>query len=154
MLLASILKRVLPFSASLVLGLVVSLGWIDATQKVIGIEELPMVEGDGSGFAACINNTEKFYPIKPVGSNLKIISKPRPEYTEEARENNVQGKVVLEVAFLASGSIGLVKPLTTLPHGLTEKASEAAKQIQFEPPRVDGRPNSVIKKVEYTFAIY
>jgi outer membrane biosynthesis protein TonB len=38
-----------------------------------------------------------------------------------------------------------------LPHGLTEKAIEAAKKIRFNPAVRDGQPVSVRGNLEYTF---
>jgi len=55
---------------------------------------------------------------------------------------------------LAGGTIGGITPVTELPDGLTERAIAAAKQIRFEPKKVDGRPVSVIVTREYTFTIY
>jgi TonB family protein len=89
-----------------------------------------------------------------VTSPLKIIAKPRAQYTDEARQNQVQGTVVLKVTLLANGSIGSVVPVTRLGYGLTEKAIAAARQIQFEPKKVNGVPVSVTKTVEYNFNIY
>jgi TonB family protein len=86
--------------------------------------------------------------------SIKIISKPRPIYPDEARENNVQGTVVLSVVFLRSGNIGDVEPIMTLPDGLTEQAIVAAKRIRFEPQRRNGRPVTTRKKIKYTFTIY
>ena len=92
--------------------------------------------------------------IKAVTSPLKIISKPRPGYTDAARTNNVQGSVRLKVTFLASGAIGSVTPVTRLPHGLTEQAIAAAKQIRFEPKKINGVAQSVVVTVDYGFNIY
>ncbi len=38
--------------------------------------------------------------------NLKIISKPNPSYTKEARSRNLEGAVLLRVTFLSNGKIG------------------------------------------------
>ncbi|MFN0140021.1 MAG: energy transducer TonB [Pyrinomonadaceae bacterium] len=97
---------------------------------------------------------ESEVPVNFNSSPLRIISKPRPIYTEDARQNNVQGTVILRLVFLASGNIGAIEPIKTLPNGLTEQAVEAAKKIRFEPNRVNGRPVSVRRMVEYTFTIY
>ncbi len=105
--------------------------------------------GDGSS-----PNVEK--PTDPKGENrsLKILSKPAPGYTKEARTNNVQGIVRLRVTFLANGSIGSITPVQGLPNGLTEKAIAAARQIKFEPAMKNGKPISVTKLFEYSFVIY
>jgi len=93
---------------------------------------------------------------KPVGptTKVKIISKPKPGYTNEARQNQVTGTVRLRVVFTASGQIGSVSPISGLPNGLTEQAIAAAKGIKFEPALKNGVPTSSQSVVEYTFSIY
>jgi periplasmic protein TonB len=95
-------------------------------------------------------------PAKPVGvtAGLKIISKPRPGYTDAARQANIQGVVILRVTFNANGSIGSISPVKGLPSGLTEQAIAAARRISFEPAKVNGIGQSVTKQIEYTFSIY
>lgn len=107
--------------------------------------------GNGSG-----NGTGGEPPpsVVAVTTPLKIISKPRAQYTDEARQNQIQGTVVLKVTLLANGSIGSVTPVSRLGYGLTEKAIAAAKLITFEPKKVNGIPQSVTKTIEYNFNIY
>lgn len=90
----------------------------------------------------------------PATAPLRIISKPRPSYTEDARQSQVTGVVRLKVVFMASGEIGSVTPVSGLSSGLTEQAVAAAKQIKFEPQRTDGVPQTVSKTIEYSFSIY
>jgi TonB family protein len=85
---------------------------------------------------------------------IQILSKPKPGYTDAARQNNVRGVVRVRVAFLANGSIGGVSVVQGLPHGLTEKAIAAARQISFKPPMRNGVPYSVNKVVQFNFNIY
>lgn len=85
---------------------------------------------------------------------LKILSQPRPGYTEEARKNNVQGTVRVRVTFSASGQVTGVSAINSLPFGLTEKAIAAARQIQFIPAKRNGVPTSVQKTVEFRFTMY
>jgi len=103
--------------------------------------------GDGTGGAP---------PSKVVAvtTPLNILSKPRAQYTDEARQNQVQGTVVLKVTLLANGTIGSVVPVSRLGYGLTEKAIAAAHEIKFEPKKVNGVPQSVTKTIEYNFNIY
>lgn len=87
-------------------------------------------------------------------NGVKIISKPRAIYTDIARQNKVQGKVILNVTFNKDGSIGDVKVVRGLPDGLSENAVEAAKKIRFEPQTRNGKPVTVAKNIEYNFTIY
>jgi TonB family protein len=75
-------------------------------------------------------------PDQPV----EILSKPKPAYTDEARRLRVEGEVVLEVFFGASGSLRVLRVLEGLGHGLNEAAIEAAEQIRFKPARRNGAP--------------
>lgn len=93
---------------------------------------------------------------QPVGETkaLSITSKPRPNYTDAARQNNVQGTVTLRVTFNANGTIGAVTPVSQLPYGLTEQAISAAKRMTFQPATRNGQPYAVTKQVAFTFTIY
>ncbi len=89
-----------------------------------------------------------------IPQGLKILSKPRPGYTDQARRDNLQGTVVLRVTFQANAEIGPIQPTKSLKDGLTDQAIEAAKGIRFEPATVNGNPVTTMKQVEYTFSIY
>jgi TonB family protein len=95
-------------------------------------------------------------PPPPAGptTEIQILSKPRPGYTDSARTNNVQGTVMLTVTFLANGSIGGVSAVKGLPEGLTDKAIAAARQIQFKPAMKNGQAYTVVKRIQYNFTIY
>jgi protein TonB len=83
-----------------------------------------------------------------------LLSKPEPQYTEDARRNQVTGTVVLKVVFASSGEVLQIRAVRTLPFGLTERAIAAARQIRFEPAKRDGRPVSVSMQLEYNFNLY
>ena len=70
----------------------------------------------------------------------EIISKPLPVYTEEARKLRVEGEVLLEVIFDASGQVRVLRVVRGLGHGLDEAAVRAAEQIRFKPALRDGQP--------------
>ncbi|HSI87894.1 MAG TPA: energy transducer TonB [Pyrinomonadaceae bacterium] len=109
--------------------------------------------GTGSGTGAGSGGPPP--PAAPaVTVNYRIIAKPKATYTDAARTNGVQGNVRLKVTLLASGQVGPITPVTRLPHGLTEQAIAAARQIRFEPKKVNGRATSVVVTVDYGFNIY
>lgn len=85
---------------------------------------------------------------------LRLLSVPRPAYTNAARFYDVSGSVDLRITFLSSGQIGSISRMKKLPFGLTEQAIEAAKRIQFEPAHSNGNPITVTKILQYTFTIY
>lgn len=87
-------------------------------------------------------------------AGVKILTKPRPMYTDLARLYNVSGFINLRITFLADGTIGSITPTAKLPFGLLGSAIAAAQSIRFEPARRDGVPYSKIMTVQYGFSIY
>jgi TonB family protein len=83
-----------------------------------------------------------------------ITYRPEPNFTEEARKNNVTGVVRLRAVLAASGGVSNISVLKGLPDGLTERAIAAARQIRFTPAQKDGRPVSQYVVIEYNFNIY
>jgi len=79
---------------------------------------------------------------EPVVKTLpaEITFKPRPVYTDEGRQLKIEGEVLLDVVFSASGQIRVVKVVHGLGHGLDESAVRAAEKIQFKPALRDGHP--------------
>ena len=78
--------------------------------------------------------TEKAPAIQPV----VILSKPSPVYTDEARKLRIEGEVLVEVIFRASGQVQTVRVVKGLGHGLDETALRSAEQIRFKPALQEG----------------
>lgn len=103
----------------------------------------------------CPPNTEPSATNKAgLTAPVKILFRPKPIYTDTARENNIQGRVSLKVTFLKSGQIGSVMPVTSLGYGLTEAAIKAAQQIRFEPEMKNGKAVNSVKTIDYQFSVY
>lgn len=96
--------------------------------------------------------TDKVYKSSEVTRKVLIIAKPEPEYTAEAREKKAEGKVRLRLVMGSSGKVRVEEVLIGLPEGLTERAIDAARRIEFEPAIKDGRPVSQHVIVEYEFS--
>ncbi len=71
---------------------------------------------------------------------VEIMFKPRPAYTEEARRVQIEGEVLLEMLFSASGEVRFVRLVRGLGHGLDESAIAAAREIRFRPAQREGSP--------------
>ncbi len=84
---------------------------------------------------------------------VDILEKPRPEYTAEGRSLKIEGDVVLEMVFLANGSIQVNRVVNGLGHGLDEAATRAAKQIKFKPARREGQPVDFPARVRIEFRL-
>ncbi|HQU84931.1 MAG TPA: TonB family protein [Pyrinomonadaceae bacterium] len=90
----------------------------------------------------------------PNRTPLKIVYRPRPNYTDRARRNNVSGTITLAVVFSADKQISQILVLTGLGYGLNEEAIRAAQSIGFEPETENGKPVTVVKTVQFSFTIY
>jgi TonB family protein len=75
----------------------------------------------------------------PPVQSVAILSKPNPVYTDEARKLGIEGEVLVDVVFLASGQIKVEGVEKGLGHGLDESAVRAAQQIHFKPALQEGR---------------
>jgi TonB family protein len=94
------------------------------------------------------------YSGSQVEQRARVLFKPEPQYTEEARKNQVTGTVMLRVVFSSSGEVVQIRARRMLPFGLTEQAIAAARQIRFVPAMKDGHPVSVFMQLEYNFNLY
>jgi TonB family protein len=72
-------------------------------------------------------------PALPVTRSVEFLSKPRAAYTEEARRQRIEGEVLLNVLFAASGQVQVLGIVRGLGHGLDENAIAAAEAIRFRP---------------------
>lgn len=84
---------------------------------------------------------------------VDILDKPRPEYTAEGRRLRIEGDVVLDVVFLANGSIEVNRVISGLGHGLDEAAMRAAQQIKFKPAKREGQAVDFPARVRIEFRL-
>lgn len=117
--------------------------------KLFGVALLVLLSGLSAFSQEKVEKSDKTEQnIRP----LKITYRPKPAYADQSKGSVcVTGAVRLRIQFLASGKIGAIKAVTTLPYGLTENSIEAAKKIKFEPQLVDDKPVTVTKVIEYIF---
>jgi TonB family protein len=84
---------------------------------------------------------------------VEILSKPTPEYTDEARALRVEGEVALEVEFASTGEVRVLKVIRGLGHGLDECAVRAVKGMRFKPARREGQPIDLRTTVNIVFRL-
>jgi TonB family protein len=84
-------------------------------------------------------------------SAVTILDKPRPEYTAEGRSLKLEGDVVLDLIFLANGTVHVNRVISGLGHGLDENAIRAAQQIKFKPAEQDHQPVDFPARVRIEF---
>ena len=111
--------------------------------------------GSGSSTnAAAGTDYNRIFKGSDVTTKARVLSKPEPQYTESARKYAVQGTVVLRAVFTSSGQVTNIRVVRRLPHGLTERAVAAARQIRFNPALKDEHPVSMFIQLEYNFNLY
>jgi outer membrane biosynthesis protein TonB len=73
--------------------------------------------------------------------SVVILAKPKPVYSAEALKLNLEGEVLLDVIFPASGGeVHVNRVVKGLGHGLDEAAVRAAEQIKYKPALSNGHP--------------
>ena len=90
---------------------------------------------------------------KPIDRPVEIVSKPTPEYTDEARSARIEGIVSLELEFTAAGEVRVLRVVRGLGHGLDEAAQRAALRIRFKPAQSDSGPVDSRATVHITFRL-
>ncbi|HSO74026.1 MAG TPA: energy transducer TonB, partial [Blastocatellia bacterium] len=93
-------------------------------------------------------------PATSVDQKPLLLNSPRPNYTEEARKNKIQGPVIARVLVGADGSVKQVKIVRGLSDGLNEQAIQAAYQMRFRAAMKSGQPVAYwANNVEITFSL-
>ena len=111
------------------------------------------IGGGGVGGASGLAES-RILSLREVEQRARLLSKPEPKYTEEARRNQITGTVMLRAVFASSGEVVQIRALSSLPFGLTERAIAAAREIKFVPATKAGRAVSVFMQLEYNFNLY
>jgi TonB family protein len=93
------------------------------------------------------------YRSSEVTRAAVVTRKPEPGFTDEARAENAWGVVRLEAVMCRTGRVTDIRVVRGLGHGLTEKAVEAARRIEFRPALKDGRKVSQRVTLEYNFNV-
>jgi len=110
-------------------------------------------KGGGKGEIGGGAGTDGSGGIFPASASLRptILYQEKAKYTESARQNRVQGVVVVSVVFTADGRVSGPRVTRGLPDGLNEEAIKAAQKIRFRPAMKNGQPVSVRMSIEFTF---
>jgi protein TonB len=111
--------------------------------------------GEGSGIGPGSGGGTGGGPYR-AGSGIeppRLVHEVKPDYTEDARQRQITGDVVLEIIVQRDGSVGDVKVLQGLSWGLNERAVQAVRQWRFAPARRQGSPVDVIVEVAVEFKI-
>ncbi|HXH68101.1 MAG TPA: energy transducer TonB [Candidatus Limnocylindrales bacterium] len=89
----------------------------------------------------------------PADNSPTILEKPRPEYTAEGRSMKIEGDVVVDMVFMANGTVQINRVISGLGHGLDEAAVRAAQQIKFKPALRQGEAVDFPARVRIEFRL-
>src|ERR1035437_2608740 len=89
-----------------------------------------------------------------LSGDVIVLRKPRPEYTDDARMRRIQGRIFVNVQFLANGTIGNITVDDRADKGLGKKVIVPVRKIKFIPAKVDGKAIDTVRTLYYTFKIY
>ena len=109
--------------------------------------------GDADVPAAPTVRAQKAAPDQAPLQPAEILSKPVPQYTEEARRLKIEGEVLLEVVLQSGGSVHVVRVVRGLGHGLDESAMRAAEKLQFKPATRNGQPTDSTAVLHVVFQL-
>ena len=100
-----------------------------AADRAVGIERASSIESAKSGEVVKL-------PLAVAESSL--LYRVEPEYPEEARQQHIQGSVVMQVHINPEGTVQDVQLVSGAPQ-LAQAASAAVKQWRFKPRRENGQ---------------
>lgn len=93
----------------------------------------------------------KIYKMGNGVSAPRLLGKVEPEYTQEAKDAHIEGKVLLSVVIYPDGKAHDINVVEGLPSGLSEKAVEAVQQWRFQPGTLEGQDVAVRASIEINF---
>lgn len=108
-------------------------------EKTFGTVKEAIAPGD----SPCIEEA-----IKP-----KPLGFAQPQYTDEARSAEVEGRVKLKLSVDAQGNVTDVQVLAGLGHGLDESSIATAKRIKFTPGSACSKPVGSSFVITFRFAL-
>ena|SRR5258708_40200839 len=106
----------------------------------------------GEGSDNSVVQRAAIYELSPEAAEGSLLHRVEPDYPEQARQQEIQGPVVLEVHTAPDGSVQKVDVLSG-QHLLADAAISAVKQWQFKPRMVKGQPVQMQTKVTLNFRL-
>jgi len=97
-------------------------------------------------------------PEQPLAAGSEGVPVPKktkhvqPVYPAEALAQGIRGIVILDIVVDVNGKVASTSVLRSVP-GLDEAAIAAARQWEYEPTKIDGKPVSVRLTVPITFSL-
>jgi TonB family protein len=83
----------------------------------------------------------------------RVLSKVDPEYSQEARRDQIEGSVLLQAIITPEGIADNITVVKGVGSGLDDKAIEAVSKWTFQPGTKDGSPVPVWVTIEVNFRL-
>jgi TonB family protein len=110
-------------------------------------ETKPQTEGGGDGDSQTASDQ-----IPRPATNSYLLRRVVPQYPEHARQQHIQGPVVLNALVGRDGSVQEVKVISGDPE-LVQAAVTAVKQWRFQPPALEGNTGEFETRITVNFSL-
>ena len=117
---------------------------------------LPVLGSHGPRLVAAAPLQDKDREVERPGPRVttpKLIREVKPHYPDRAKQDKVQGEVLMECVVKADGTVGDKKIIRALHPDLDQAAMDAAAQWLFEPGTRDGKPVNVLVTIAIAFTL-
>ncbi|MEW6211725.1 MAG: TonB family protein [Acidobacteriota bacterium] len=103
-------------------------------------ERLKRYIEDLKNYAEFRENSPEASADDPTIQRPRLLNRPRPGYTGEARKLKIRGTVNIVARISEQGEVSNVVVLLSLGYGLDEEAEKAVRQMKFSPATKEGKP--------------
>jgi TonB family protein len=118
-----------------------------------GVNKSTAPSGDGAGMRRASSvQPAGIVEVSPEVAEGSLLHRVEPDYPEEARREQIEGPVVLEVRTGRDGAVEEVKLLAGRSV-LADAAIAAVKQWRFRPKVVNGKPAEIETRVTLNFRL-
>jgi TonB family protein len=111
----------------------------------------PVAEPGAIQTAARREDDSSDSPVPPVAESY-VLQRVDPEYPEDARQQNIQGPVVLKARVGMDGSVRELKVISGDPQ-LVKAAEDAVRQWRFQPHHLKGQPVEFETRITVNFTL-
>ena len=109
-------------------------------------------QAQGTGLQRAASVEPEVVELTPAAAEGSLLHRVEPDYPEDARQQRVQGPVVLDVRIGGNGLVQDVQVVSGAPP-LAQASTDAVKQWRFKPRRVNGRPAEMQTRVTLNFRL-
>jgi TonB family protein len=86
-------------------------------------------------------------------SSPRLLREVKPQYSERAKAEKIQGEVTMECVVKTDGTVGRIEVTKSLDPDLDQAAIDAARQWRFEPGTRKGKPVNVLVTILIAFTL-